>query len=208
MMKPIKFIFSHKVAFFFILSLLILITLHAQILSSIGGFLVVQEGLTNASIIQAMGWSRTERVNYAITLFKDDYANYLYFAGNDEGLPFSFEDYGEVVREYAANFDVPQKAIIVGPSTASTFEEAMSLRRLMINDERYNSALIISSPYHMKRVKLTYQKIFPDNINLTFHHVPWNKSVNKKEWWKDEDSAAMVVLEYVKLAYYFFKNRI
>ena len=204
-----SFMWRHKFLLFFALTVSLAILFHVQILTAIGHFLVIQQPLREVSLIQALGWDETERIDYAIALFSSGYGNKLYFAGNDETLPFSFNDYGKVVKEYAADkFDLKEEVIITGPSTVSTYEEAISLKRLIYGKKGIKSVLVISSPYHMRRVKMIFNKVLSDEIDLTFRHVPWEKSDNVKNWWVDEDSSAFVITEYIKLVYYFFKYMI
>lgn len=179
-----------------------------EILIGIGQFLVIENPLEQAQIIQALGWTGTERIDHAIKLYKRGWGNKLYFTGNGEALPFAFNNFGEVATAYADSQGVPEESVISSPSTASTYEEAVALKRLIYQNHDIQSVIIVSSPFHMRRVRMIFRKVLPDKIKTIFHPVPWSESKYARRWWSTEDSTAMVINEYIKLVYYYFKYMI
>ncbi|MFW6421224.1 MAG: YdcF family protein [Candidatus Bipolaricaulota bacterium] len=207
-MALLNFIRRHRLLAILVFLFVLVVLFYHPILVGIGQFLVVNQELRESDLIHPLGWSRTERVDYAAQLYQKGWGDRLYFTGNDESLPFSLDDYGELVTRYVQRAGVPSSAILTGPSTVSTYAEALAFSRLLERREDLSSALVVSSPFHMRRTRMSYRSVAPEGKRLTFVHVPWDQSENTREWWRDEDSAAMVISEYVKLVYYFFKYQL
>lgn len=70
----------------------------------------------------------------------------------------------------------------------------------------FDSAIIVSSPYHMRRVKLLSQYVFAED-NFVITCVPDRYEELRSNWWKDRRSVSWIVKEYSKIAWFFFYQR-
>jgi uncharacterized SAM-binding protein YcdF (DUF218 family) len=64
----------------------------------------------------------------------------------------------------------------------------------------------VSSPYHMRRARMIFKKVFNDqrDITLTFSSTD-NEDFQIHKWWTQENELTVVVTEYFKLTLYLFK---
>jgi uncharacterized SAM-binding protein YcdF (DUF218 family) len=170
-----------------------------SILLSLGHFLLVkEEKLQPADVLHVLG-GRSERTLYALQLYRQGYGRKLFFTG---------EEIAPLLRSYTINQGVPAKDVIKFESKATnTYQEAQELKRLLENDTTLRSVIVVSSPYHMRRVRWTFEQVFDDQIDLQYAPVPFDKSRDKRQWWTDRKSQKKVVSEYIRLFAYWLKYR-
>lgn len=195
----------------FVLIILPLYILHQPILLKIAKFLIIQDKLRKADLVKPMeGGPSAERLDYAIELYKEGYASKILLSGGEVDLigysgPHSWP---KLAKDYAIAKGVPGKSIIIGGATESTYDEAIDLKKVM-QSHRFYSAIIVSDPPHMRRVAMTFNRFVKDkntNIKLIYRPLPMGKGkFVLNDWWNDEDSFLMVVNEYLKIVFYFFK---
>jgi hypothetical protein len=82
-----------------------------------------------------------------------------------------------------------------------THIEALEAKRMM--DERgFSSALLVSSPYHTRRIRLIAGKVFGDD-KYRFHCIPTSfESPFSAATWFDKRCNAILVNEYIKLGWF------
>ncbi len=98
--------------------------------------------------------------------------------------------------------EVPEADITLAPDSRTTYQDArFSLPILTRRGTR--SALIVSDPFHLPRVRWTFRHVFEGSpIRLFF--VPSKDASVPPDWWKKEKSRNLVFLEILKNAYYRF----
>lgn len=103
------------------------------------------------------GGGYQERVRQAVELYVAGYAPRLIFS---TGFVYSFRE-AEVMRGLAIDLGVPDDAILLETRASSTYENVVFSRDIA---RRYASrtALLVSSPYHMRRALLTWRRQAPD----------------------------------------------
>ncbi len=131
-------------------------------------FLVVQDDLEKADVIVVLGGGSGERTLQAVDLYKRGYAPSIMVCGGKGVWRFTW---GEVMTDLAVEEGVPRDAIIVEDLSMTTFENARNARS--IAEERgFTSVIVVSSPYHMRRVSLLFRKAFKGSgISLLFYPV-------------------------------------
>lgn len=197
-----KFLAKHKLATSLVLITALVFLLRVEILSAFGALLVVNEPIDTSDVIQAPGGSNA-RIDYAVKLYEEGLSNRLFFSGSERVIPPTQSPYSKLVYRYVGDKGVPDSVIHVSPAS-STYEDATALRTFLFQKD-LKSAIVVSSPYHMRRVRMTFNKVISDDIKLAFHPVPWEMSNLKKKWWTDESSIDFVISEYIKLGYYFVR---
>lgn len=193
---------KHKALTSVVLICILILVLRFEILSAIGSFLVLNEPLSFSEVIHALGGG-SERIDYSTKLYKADYGNRLFFSGSESVIPPTQSPYSKLIHRYVGEKEVPDNAIFVRPAS-STYEDATALRTFLLQKD-LKSVIVVSSPYHMRRVRMVFNKVIPKSVRLTYNHVPWQMSNMKKKWWTDEHSIDFVISEYIKLGYYFFR---
>jgi uncharacterized SAM-binding protein YcdF (DUF218 family) len=93
---------------------------------------------------------------------------------------------------------VPEAATAeFGNGHVSTYEEAEALRAFIGN--RGVSIILVTSPYHTRRAKLTFERVMP-SAHFMIASPPEGQLHDP--WWRDRDSALWAVTETAKLAYF------
>ena len=103
------------------------------------------------------GGGYQERVKQAVDLYQAGYAPRLVFSS---GFVYAFKE-AEIMRGLAVDLGVPVDAIVLEERAANTYQSVIYARDIA---HRYDArrVLLVSSPYHMRRALLTWQKQAPD----------------------------------------------
>jgi uncharacterized SAM-binding protein YcdF (DUF218 family)/glycosyltransferase involved in cell wall biosynthesis len=103
------------------------------------------------------GGGYQERVKQATALYRLGYAQHLVLAS---GFVFAFPE-AEIMRALAIDNGVPASAIELETGVVNTHDYVISSQRIL-RDHGWRRALVVSSPYHMRRTLLTWRKAAPD----------------------------------------------
>ena len=150
-----------KKTFRFIFLFLILIILFYLIFTAIN---IVNYGKidekahSNVAVVLGAGTSNgevspvyRERINHGIWLYENDYVDYLILTGGiGEGNNVS-DAY--IAKQYAISKSVPEQAIFIEEKSTIT-EENLENAKAIMNENSFNTAIIVSDPLHMKRAML------------------------------------------------------
>jgi uncharacterized SAM-binding protein YcdF (DUF218 family)/glycosyltransferase involved in cell wall biosynthesis len=102
------------------------------------------------------GGGYQERVKQAVDLYNDGYAPRMIFS---TGFVFAFRE-GEVMRSLAMANGVPAEAIILETQARNTYENVVRSWEIL-DTYGWKRALVVSSPYHMRRAMLTWRRVAP-----------------------------------------------
>jgi uncharacterized SAM-binding protein YcdF (DUF218 family)/glycosyltransferase involved in cell wall biosynthesis len=103
------------------------------------------------------GGGYQERVKRAVDLYHAGFAPRMIFS---TGFVFAFQE-GELMRSLAMANGVPSDAIILEKQAANTYENVARSNQILAANN-WRRALIVSSPYHMRRAMLTWRRIAPE----------------------------------------------
>lgn len=179
--------------------LAVLIPTREQIWLAIGQFLIVQdESIQAADLIHVLG-GRSERAFLGIEMLRLGYGHRLLFTGK------ASVDRAKKMAE--ASGISPDRFLIPESEADSTYKEALELKQLLDTGASVQSVIIVSSPYHMRRVQLAFTRVLGDRVHLQFVPVPLEYSQHQERWWvRGESSSQKTVLEeYIKLLYYYIR---
>ena len=102
---------------------------------------------------------------------------------------------------------IPEDALVVVEGAESSYEEVLSVRKYR-EKNRFESAIVVSHPFHMRRLSMIYEKMFPRG-EVSFLFCPTRgkgpEEVSTHEWWKREKELLWVNNEYVKIIFYRWK---
>jgi uncharacterized SAM-binding protein YcdF (DUF218 family) len=157
-----------------------------------------------ADVLVALGGESGDRVLTGANLFRDGFAPRILITGLDTSPPGVRPAYLHWRAQVLADQGVPLDRIIGDAHSTNSWEEAVNTRRTM-EANGWRRVLVVSDPYHMRRLSLAWARAFRDSglsYSLVATSPQWWDSDG---WWHDERSALVVINEYIKLAYYLVK---
>lgn len=187
--------------------LIVAIITHKLWLEAIARFLIVEDELSKADVIVVLGGGGKERINHAAGLYKSGYSKRIIMTGKEQRIPGFTGTWADFAKQEALLLGIPEEAIILEEMATDTDENAEYAMEI-IADRAFESAIVVSSPYHMRRSRMIFRKIFEDQaVTLKFSSVPVEDSnFQVKGWWKRRNDLRRVVWEYRKLVVRFFRS--
>ncbi|HLO14541.1 MAG TPA: YdcF family protein [Anaerolineales bacterium] len=181
-----------------------LILFRERILISIGGFLIVQDTLKPADVIHVIA-GEDYRTDYAFQLYQQGYGKTVFFTGG--WCESHLYGHGARAREKALARGVPLDVIASDDATVmSTYMEAERLKEWIASRASpVKSIIVVSDPFHMRRARWTYRKVFGNQIQIQMAPVPFELTPYQLIWWKDVQSRQYVRDEYEKFVFYLFR---
>ncbi|MDD5431481.1 MAG: ElyC/SanA/YdcF family protein [Candidatus Omnitrophica bacterium] len=107
-----------------------------------------------------------ERVEHAVKLYKSGFAPYIIFSS---GYQFYFKE-PDIMKALAVSLGVPAENIIIEEKANNTYKNVLYCKKIL-NQKGWHKILLVSAPYHMKRVSLVVNKIAPD-LKVIFVPMP------------------------------------
>ena len=183
---------------------IILILFREQWLILIGDFLIVQDTLKPADVIHVIA-GEDYGTDYAFQLYQQGYGKTIFFTGGR--CKSHLNGHGARAREKALAQGLPLDAIASDDSEVmSTYMEAEKLKEWIVrNSSPVQSIIVVSDPFHMRRARWAYQKVFGDKIQIQMAPVPFELTPYRSTWWKDVESRKYVQEEYFKFIFYLFR---
>jgi uncharacterized SAM-binding protein YcdF (DUF218 family) len=177
------------------------------VLLYIGDYLVIEDNLSTADVIHVIA-GEDYRTDYAISLYQQGLGRRLYFTGG--WCNFHHYYHGRHGMERARSQGVPEQAIVIDDvPVKSTYDEAVRLKvYIEENPLSFQSVIVVSDPFHMRRVHWTYQRVLGEDIVVLMAPVPFDRTPYQRVWWKSSKSIQMVRDEYLKNVYYFFRYQL
>jgi uncharacterized SAM-binding protein YcdF (DUF218 family) len=94
----------------------------------------------------------------------------------------------------------PEKILRASWSAESTYQEGLLIKELLAG-RGYTSALVVSDPFHLFRVKWTLRHLFAGD-GLRFLFISTDSSEYRGFWWDNRSSRLFVLSELPKIVYY------
>lgn len=172
-----------------------------QWLTFIGRFLVVQDALEPADVIHVIAGD-DYRTDYAFQLYQQGYGKTIFFTGG--WCDIHLYEHGAHAREKALAQGLPLDSIASDElAVMSTYMEAERLKEwIEKNPSTVKSIIVVSDPFHMRRARWAYQRVFNNQIQIQMAPVPFDRTPFHLTWWKDVESKRYVQEEYFKLVFY------
>ncbi len=144
-----------------------LLLFHTQFIWWVASPLKIEHSLDQANAIVVFaggvgesgkaGGGYQERVKHAVDLYNKHKANKLIFSS---GYSFSFKE-AELMKQLAVNLGIPESAILLEEKAGSTYQNVLFTYELL-RENNWKKIILVSSPYHMRRALLTWEKNAPD----------------------------------------------
>lgn len=178
---------------------------HPFILGGIARFLIVRDKIEPAALIIVLGGDNTgERVNEAVNLYREGYAQKILMSGG----PLAWElTYAEWMKKHAVALGAPFQAVLLEDKSRSTIENAQFTLPIL-KQNRIRSFILVTSPTHSRRAKRVFKKVYAEEgIKMISHPVPLRDSMFRlPRWWTRHEDTQLVMWEYVSLIYYLLKG--
>ncbi len=168
-----------------------------------GAFLIVADELEKASAIVVLSGGDETRMSEALDLYEDGYADILILTETGRELENLDVLHSFDMRIQLMNNGVPSGNILITDHiVGSTVDEAVAVKNLLTN-RQFNSAIIVTDPYHTKRTSIIFREIFGDSpIKLMIRPVT-SSWYNSRSWFLSPRGWQFTLLEYLKLVGYY-----
>jgi hypothetical protein len=158
------------------------------LLKNAGNYLDVNENPKKSDVIIVLSGGRIDRLEKGVDLYNQGQAPFLMISNGSE----------ERLYETALKMGVPSKSIILENEARSTTENAILTIDLMEKHD-LQSAIVVSSNYHMRRVKSNYEKA-NRNKDLKILYCSAKDIIYKpNNWWKTKENRNITMGEYLKM---------
>lgn len=170
---------------------LLAILIYYYLLPGIASFLIFKTNIQHTDVIIVLGGD-SERLPYGVKLYKSNYSDKIIVTGVGES---------RLLKEEAIKLGVASKDIIMEDKSTTTYENALFSKDIMLQNN-FTSAIVVSSPYHMRRAAWLFGRVFKnENIALLYSPVD-NSWFTPEKWWTNERDRQEVMDEYAKFVYY------
>jgi uncharacterized SAM-binding protein YcdF (DUF218 family) len=149
------------------------------------------------AIVVISGDEQMARFQEGLNLYQRGLGQYLVFSGAafDSGTSNA-----DVMRDLAVKRGVPDRAILEEPFGEDTLGNAVHTRQVL-EAHNLHSAILVTSPYHARRAKLTFDAAYHGSgIELTVHAAP-DSQWRKLSWWQQPETRRLTLTELQKLGY-------
>ncbi len=149
------------------------------------------------AIVVISGDEQMARFAEGVNLYQRGFGRYLVFSGAayDNGTSNA-----DVMRTLAMERGVPESAILEEPLGEDTWGNAIYTRQVL-EKHSLRSAILVTSPYHARRAKMTFDAAYSGSgIQLVLHSAP-DSQWRKLSWWQQPETRRLTFTELQKLAY-------
>lgn len=143
------------------------------------------------------GQGYEERLKYAVELYKEGYASHLIFSS---GYTYAIKEI-DIMKALAISMGVSPDAILLENQAGNTYEN-VKYTKMILDKEGWKSILLISSPYHMRRVSLVYNKI-GGGLKVAYTPIPESRFYSHGTTASLEQTRA-IIHEYLGILYYWW----
>lgn len=177
------------------------------VLTGLGRFLIVDEPPVPSDVVVVSGGD-VDRIAYGIELVQGGTAPRLMVLVSPSDCPdfWGFRCDQFIVRRLL-EMGLRKEQVIIEERSHSTHTDAVYTRQDM-EREGLASAVVISDPFHMRRISWAWRRVFADtDVRLTFTSIPFERTGMRLEgWWTREEELLFVFQEYIKLGLYWVKG--
>jgi len=185
--------------------LLFLVLTHQIWLTKLASYLNFKTTISPSDVIIVLSGC-TERFKHSVRLYKQGYAGNIMITASNEPLELAnvHLDWEWIIRDAARQEGIPEAALLIVEDITSTYDEACFTRKIML-EKGFKSAIVVSSPYHMRRVRMIFEKVYKRS-GISLYYSPVEESwFQVEKWWTREGELVAVVNEYIKLVFYWLK---
>lgn len=168
----------------------------------ISEYLFCEDELTQADLILVFGGKRLERAERAAELYKAGLAPRIFISGGDKREIGVCE--AERLKDHAVALGVPAEAITTECESVNTLENvrmSVAIIEESIGWRNLQNVIIISAPYHLRRVKQALARYIPRSVKITCC-PDTRQDITRDNWWHTNEGQNMVYRELEKVRTY------
>ena len=106
-------------------------------------------------------------------------------------------------RHYFVKFDSETtEAQRIAVSRFGTLNEISAFADWLTIHRPIRSAIVVSSGFHLKRVRMCCRRLVREGTRLTFVAVPDEAQYLRRRWWRNSNARKLVLSELLKVAIY------
>ncbi|MBA7541259.1 hypothetical protein ES705_33566 [subsurface metagenome] len=198
--------------------MILFIFLSVFLMPNLGKWLVAEDELQESDMIVVLTGSVPDRIMQAVDIYNEKYSDKIVLVNChrvghaifvERGLEIPPGD-AQLSKMIAIDLGVPEENILILEGNAqSTQDEALIIREYIRNNRAIKSIILVTSKYHSGRSKKIFRKAFSGldrEINIYSSPSKYDP-FNVNQWWKDREDIKRVVLEYLKLANFYFREQ-
>jgi len=164
-------------------------------ISKVGNYLVVNQRPAKSDVIIVLSGG-DDRIAKGVQLFRENFADSIMLSNAVWGINNNPKD--SLINQIK-QYNIPQEKIIQESKADSTYQNALFTKKLM-QKNKLKSAIVVSSNYHMRRVKIIFDKVYRGSgIKLTFC-ASTDPKFTPNHWWTNKFSFILTIDEYIKIA--------
>lgn len=172
-----------------------------ELFDKIYDYLSQQDKPKKADLIFVFGSKTLARIEKAIELYKNNFSELIVISG---GNPIYEQDKeipeAERYKSVALEKGVPEKDTIAETKSISIPDNVRSSLNLLDEKSvRFNSMILVNSPYSQRRGWCHFKKYLPDEIRLIRVNSNTIPQYERSNWYKNEDGISVIINEFVKM---------
>lgn len=174
-------------------------------LRAAGRFLVISDETPSGdAAVVLSGDASRERLRAALALNRRGAVRGLIVV---VGTPPDFYDERRAVLAFSRRQGVTPDGVVVMGAAHSTTDDARLAAQVM-QARGWRRGVIVTSAYHTRRAAMAFCHVWaPLGLQASTYAVK-EQGFQPERWFEDDGAREVVVLEYVKLAAYFFRLRL
>jgi hypothetical protein len=90
----------------------------------------------------------------------------------------------------------------IAVSRFGTLKEILAFADWLREHPSIRSAMVVSSGFHLKRVRMCCRRLVPDGVKLRFVAAPEDGRFFSADWWREASTRRLMLSEVVKVAFY------
>lgn len=168
----------------------------------ISEYLFCEDELAPADLLILFGGKRLERADRAAELYKAGMARRILITGGDKREIGVCE--AERLKEHCVTLGVPAEAILVECESVNTMENvrlSVALVEETFGWKNLNNVILVSAPYHLRRIKQAVAHYIPRSVKLTCY-PDTRTDVTRENWWHTPEGQNLVYRELEKVRTY------
>lgn len=194
--------------FFIFLAIVSVAFIHLVLLEPIARFLIVPDTQKPSEAIVVLGGGLgVPRVIHAVKLYEKGLAPIIILTGQEmefDGRKFRYKDIKLTEPRFAGMlaklYGIPEDNLFLEERSQNTYEDAKYAKESLLK-MGIHSAIIVSDPFHMRRVSMIFKKVFKDTpVSLAFSPADDGEFLLGGLWSPGE--IRYILSEYVKIVYY------
>jgi uncharacterized SAM-binding protein YcdF (DUF218 family) len=165
----------------------------------VGFYLSPQDQLQKADAIVVISGGETQtRTVEGIKLYQTGFAPWLIFSG--DALDPTSPSNAQVMKNLAINsYQVPEKDVLIDEQSTNTYDNAVRLKNIF-SEHNIKSIILVTSPYHQRRSKMTFQYVLGPDFNI-INHSSTDEFWRKLAWWQNDQALSLTFSEIWKIFY-------